>query len=476
MGAVKVEKVRREKDSLGEREVPAGVYWGIQTQRAVENFAFSTNTIPVGLIKALGRVKIAAARSNLDLELLEDKQARAIITSAEEVTEGRFNDQFPVDIFQTGSGTSSNMNMNEVIANRANEILGAELGKYSPVHPNDHVNLGQSSNDVFPTAIHLAVLETLEDRLFPALEKLRTALKGKAGELEKTVKLGRTHYQDAVPVTLGQEFSGFTRMIEKNLRRLENAGEALLEVPLGGTAVGTGLNSHYRFAGFAVEYIKEMTGLPIREANNHFEAQGAREGLLEISSALKNLAVSLRKIADDIRVIAAGPTGGPGEINLPQLQPGSSIMPGKVNPVLAEALAQISARVIGNDLGVTVGGFGGQLELNLMMPLMAHNILESIELLEKGCERFAEKCIRGITANPDRCRELAELSPGLATALVPKIGYDKAAALAQEAAKRKIRVKDLLAEKPFFSSQELKSLLEPLNLAFPHRGKKQEND
>ncbi len=470
-----MEKMRREKDSLGEMEVPAEVYWGIQTQRAVENFAFSSNTLPVGLIKALGLVKLAAVRSNLELGLLEEKQARAIITAAEEVIEGRFNDQFPVDIFQTGSGTSSNMNINEVIANRANEILGAELGKYSPVHPNDHVNLGQSSNDVFPTAIHLAVLEALEERFFPALENLRTMLKEKAGDLEKIVKLGRTHYQDAVPVTLGQEFSGFTGMIEKSLRRLENAGEALLEVPLGGTAVGTGLNSHYRFAGLAVGYLQELTGLPLREANNHFEAQGAREDLLEMSSALKNLAVSLRKIVDDIRVMAAGPNGGPGEINLPQLQPGSSIMPGKVNPVLAEALAQISARVIGNDLGVTVGGFGGQLELNLMMPLMAHNILESSELLEKGCERFAEKCVKGITANPDRCRELVELSPGLATALVPIIGYEQAAAIAQEAAKRKIKVIDLLIEKKHFSNQQLKSLLDPINLAFPHQGKKQEN-
>ncbi len=470
-----MEKMRREKDSLGEMEVPAEVYWGIQTQRAVENFAFSSNTLPVGLIKALGLVKLAAVRSNLELGLLEEKQARAIITAAEEVIEGRFNDQFPVDIFQTGSGTSSNMNINEVIANRANEILGAELGKYSPVHPNDHVNLGQSSNDVFPTAIHLAVLEALEERFFPALENLRTMLKEKAGDLEKIVKLGRTHYQDAVPVTLGQEFSGFTGMIEKSLRRLENAGEALLEVPLGGTAVGTGLNSHYRFAGLAVGYLQELTGLPLREANNHFEAQGAREDLLEMSSALKNLAVSLRKIVDDIRVMAAGPNGGPGEINLPQLQPGSSIMPGKVNPVLAEALAQISARVIGNDLGVTVGGFGGQMELNLMMPLMAHNILESSELLEKGCERFAEKCVKGITANPDRCRELVELSPGLATALVPIIGYEQAAAIAQEAAKRKIKVIDLLIEKKHFSNQQLKSLLDPINLAFPHQEKKQEN-
>lgn len=470
-----MEKTRREKDSLGEMEVPAEVYWGIQTQRAVENFAFSSNTLPVGLIKALGLVKLAAVRSNLELGLLEEKQARAIITAAEEVIEGRFNDQFPVDIFQTGSGTSSNMNINEVIANRANEILGAELGKYSPVHPNDHVNLGQSSNDVFPTAIHLAVLEALEERLSPALENLRTVLKEKAGELEKTVKLGRTHYQDAVPVTLGQEFFGFTGLIEKSRRRLENAREALLEVPLGGTAVGTGLNSHYRFAGLAVGYLQELTGLPLREANNHFEAQGAREDLLEMSSALKNLAVSLRKIVDDIRVMAAGPNGGPGEINLPQLQPGSSIMPGKVNPVLAEALAQISARVIGNDLGVTVGGFGGHLELNLMMPLMAHNILESSELLEKGCERFAEKCVKGITANPDRCRELVELSPGIATALVPIIGYEQAAAIAQEAAKRKIKVIDLLIEKKHFSNQELKSLLDPINLAFPHEGKKQEN-
>ena len=470
-----MEKMRREKDSLGEMEVPAEVYWGIQTQRAVENFAFSSNTLPVGLIKALGLVKLAAVRSNLELGLLEEKQARAIITAAEEVIEGRFNDQFPVDIFQTGSGTSSNMNINEVIANRANEILGAELGKYSPVHPNDHVNLGQSSNDVFPTAIHLAVLEALEERFFPALENLRTMLKEKAGDLEKIVKLGRTHYQDAVPVTLGQEFFGFTGLIEKSRRRLENAGEALLEVPLGGTAVGTGLNSHYRFAGLAVGYLQELTGLPLREANNHFEAQGAREDLLEMSSALKNLAVSLRKIVDDIRVMAAGPNGGPGEINLPQLQPGSSIMPGKVNPVLAEALAQISARVIGNDLGVTVGGFGGQLELNLMMPLMAHNILESSELLEKGCERFAEKCVKGITANPDRCRELVELSPGLATALVPIIGYEQAAAIAQEAAKRKIKVIDLLIEKKHFSNQQLKSLLDPINLAFPHQGKKQEN-
>jgi len=467
-------EMRIEKDTLGKKEVPKEAYWGIQTQRAIENFSFGNNLLPVELVKALGIIKLAGAKTNQKLGLLEEKLAGAIITSAQEMVDGSFNDQFPVDIFQTGSGTSSNMNANEVIANRANEILGFQLGRYSPVHPNDHVNLGQSSNDVFPTAIHLAVLEILEDELFPALEELRNSLQEKGEEFKNIVKLGRTHYQDAVPVTLGQEFKGYGQMIEKCRRRLENAGEALLEIPLGGTAVGTGLNTHPRFGYMAILSLQEMTGLPLREAEDGFEAQGAREGLMEMGSALKNMAVSLRKIVDDIRLLASGPVGGPGEINLPELQPGSSIMPGKVNPVIPEALAQISARVIGNDVSLTIGGLGGNLELNLMMPLMAHNLMESIQLLKNGCIRLSEKCIRGITANPERCRELAELSSGLATALVPSLGYEKAAELAKEAARRKIKVKDLLMEKEFPEREKLQELLDPLNLAYPHDRKKQD--
>lgn len=469
-------EMRWEKDTLGEKEIPAGVYWGIQTQRAIENFSFGSTAMPFEVVKALGRVKNAAARANFRLGLLGKKLEEAITSVAQEIIWGQLNDQFPLDIFQTGSGTSTNMNVNEVIANRANELLGGERGKYKPIHPNDHVNMGQSSNDVFPTAIHLAALEALEDRVFPALEDLRSSLEAKAGEFKNTVKLGRTHYQDAIPVTLGQEFSGYVRMLEKARKRLENSGESLLEIPLGGTAVGTGLNTHPAFSELAIGELREITGFPLQEAENHFEAQGAREGLLEISAALRNLGVSLQKITDDLRWLAAGPVGGPGEINLPELQPGSSIMPGKVNPVIPEAIAQLAARIIGNDLSVVLGGLGGHLELNLMMPLMAGNILESMGLIEKACLRLGDKCIRGITANSDRCRGMAELSAGLATALVPRLGYEKAAALAREAAERKIGIKELIKEKGLPDRSELGILLDPLNLAYPHRGKKQEND
>jgi fumarate hydratase class II len=426
-------KQRLEQDSMGDVLVPEDAYYGAQTQRAVENFAISGLRFPRALISALGLIKKHAAQVNQELGLLDASLADAIIAAAEEVVAGDRDDQFVVDVFQTGSGTSTNMNANEVIAGRANEILTGKRGGKSPVHPNDHVNMGQSSNDVIPSAIHIAAMTEIRNRLLPALGLLARRTREKAAAFASVTKIGRTHLQDAVPISLGQEFGGYGRQIELGMVRIGAVEARLCELALGGSAVGTGLNTHPEFAPKVIAGIAQETGCPFKEAVDHFEAQAAQDAGVELSGALKTLSVGLVKIANDIRWLSSGPRCGLGEIQLPALQPGSSIMPGKVNPVIAEAVVQVAVQVIGNDAAVTLGGQGGNFELNAMLPLMAHNLLQSISLLGAAATAFAEKCIQGIAANEEKCRANLEWSLALATAFVPVIGYDKAASLAKEA-------------------------------------------
>ncbi len=458
---------RTEKDSMGEVKVPANVYFGAQTQRAVENFPISPLRIPRPLIRALGLLKWAAAKANQELDLLERSLGRAIEQAAREVAEGKWDEQFVVDIFQTGSGTSSNMNTNEVIANRAIEILKGKVGSKSPVHPNDHVNLGQSSNDIFPSAIHIACLEEIKRELLPALQGLQRSLSRKAREFDRVVKIGRTHLMDATPIRLGQEFGGYARQIELGIRRINAALSNLAELPLGGTAVGTGINTHPKFAQKVVAKICRETGHTYREAQNHFEAQSAQDSLVELSGALKSLAVSLMKIANDIRWLGSGPRCGIGEILLPEVQPGSSIMPGKVNPVIAESVCQVAVQVIGNDLTITLGGQSGNFELNTMLPVMAHNLLESISLLTCSARNFDRQCIAGIRANAERCASLIELSLAMCTALAPVIGYDAAARIAKEAYQTGRTVREIAREQKVLPEARLKQVLDAWRMTQP---------
>jgi len=457
---------RIERDSMGEVKVPGHAYYGAQTQRAVENFPISPRRFPRPFIRALGMIKHLAARVNKDLGLLDPKIADAVAEAAKEVMEGKFDDQFVVDIFQTGSGTSTNMNANEVIANRAIELLGGSIGS-KMVHPNDHVNLGQSSNDVIPTAIHIAALETIEKDLLPALRKLQAALKAKAREFDKVVKIGRTHLQDATPVRLGQEFSGYARQVELGIRRIEQTRASLAELALGGTAVGTGLNTHPEFPRRVIACVSELTGIEFKEAEDHFEAQGAQDALVEASGALKTVAVSLLKIANDIRWLGSGPRCGIGEIRLPEVQPGSSIMPGKVNPVIAESVIQVAAQVIGNDLAITLGGQWGFFELNTMMPLMASNLLESILILANASNNFADRCISGIRADEARCAEMIEKSLAMGTALAPVIGYDEAAKIARESSLTGKTVREIAVEKKILPEDRLNEVLDPWRMTEP---------
>jgi fumarate hydratase class II len=441
---------------MGDMLVPANAYYGAQTQRAVENFPISGDPIPSEVIRALGIIKAAAAKINHQQDVLDDERYDAISRAAREVADGKLDDQFPIDVFQTGSGTSSNMNANEVIANRAIELMGGTIGSKDPVHPNDHVNAGQSSNDVFPTAVHLAAYESASKDLLPALERLREALAVKSDEFADVVKPGRTHLMDATPVTLGQEFSGYSRQIELGAARVRAALERMAELPLGGTAVGTGLNAPPGQAEAIIAELRHQTGLDgLREAENHFEAQGARDALVELSGACKVIAVSLTKIANDLRWLGSGPRTGIAEIRLPEVQPGSSIMPGKVNPVICESVTQVAAQVIGNDTAVTVGGMSGNLELNVYIPLIARNVLESLRLLARSCDNFVEQCITGITADVDRARELVEKDLAIVTALVPAIGYDTAAKLAKQAMAEDRPLRDVVAEAGVLSDEEL---------------------
>jgi fumarate hydratase class II len=462
-----VQNRRIEKDSMGEMSVPADALYGAQTQRAVENFPISNLRFPREFIRALGLIKLAAARTNMELGLLDKKAGGAIVRAAQEVIDGNLDNHFVLDIFQTGSGTSTNMNANEVIANRATQILGGAIRSKKLVHPNDHVNMGQSSNDVIPTAMHIAVMESIERLLIPALRTLHTSLKQKAKDFDAVVKIGRTHLQDATPVRLGQEFGGYARQVELSIRRLEKLRDTLSELPLGGTAVGTGINTHPRFAGKAIAHLSKMTGLKLREAENHFEAQAGKDAIVETSGTLKTIAVSLTKIANDIRWLASGPRCGIGEISLPETQPGSSIMPGKVNPVIAESLLMAMAQVIGNDLTVTIGGQSGVFELNVMMPVMAHNVLESIRLLAASARNFSDRCVSGIQANRDRANDAIEKSLAMCTALAPVIGYDAAAAIAKESYRTGKTVREIAREKKILPTKRLDQILDPMRMTNP---------
>ena len=458
---------RRERDSMGEMSVPDTAYYGAQTQRAVENFTVSGLTIPPGLIRALGLIKKSGAQVNLALGLLDQERSADIVAAAQEVIDGKLNSQFPIDVFQTGSGTSSNMNANEVVANRASEIMGGKIGTREPVHPNDHVNMGQSSNDVIPTAIHVAAALALNEQLLPALKSLTRALQKKAADFDDIMKIGRTHLQDATPLRLGQEFSGYAAMSAGGVRRLEQASHALLQLAQGGTAVGTGINTHPEFGARMAAALAEETGLDFREAENHFEAQGSADAAVEVSGALKSVAVSLSKIANDIRWLGSGPRAGLRELKLPAVQPGSSIMPGKVNPVICEALIQACAQVIGNAAAVTHGGLGGVFELNLMLPLIARNLLESIGLLAGAADMFEHKLIAGLEADEQVCADYIEGSLAMSTSLAPVIGYDAAAAISKEAFASGRTVREVAREKQVLPDDELDRLLDPRSMTQP---------
>lgn len=453
--------MRIERDSLGEVKVPSEAYYGAQTQRALENFPISGRRLQPGFVKAQGIIKKAAAVANTKLGLLDKKEGDAIARAAQEVIEGRLKDFFVIDVYQMGAGTSQNMNANEVIANRANEFLGGKKGDYSIVHPNDHVNMAQSTNDTIHIALNISALLGVEEQLIPSLERLHIALEKKAREFEDVVKVGRTHLQDAVPITLGQEFGGYAAALGKAIGKITTAEEALKELNVGGTAVGSGLNAHPRFAELALKEINLLTKRGFRLAENKYEMGQNTLAALEMSSALRYLAVVLGKIASDLRLLSSGPRSGFREITLPAVQPGSSIMPGKVNPSMAEMLNMVCHQAIGNDAAVASACQGAQLELNVNMPVIAYNLLDSIEILANATKAFTEKCVTGIKANEERCRELAELSTALITALNPRIGYMKAAELAKEAYLTGKKVKDLVVEKGLLSEKEAEELLDP---------------
>jgi len=440
---------RIEHDSMGEVRVPAHAKWRAQTQRAVENFPVSGATLERSHIEALARIKAAAAKVNAELGILDKKMADAIIEAAEEVAHGRWDPQFPIDVVQTGSGTSSKMNANEVIASLATEKLG------QPVHPNDHVNASQSSNDVFPSSIHIAATSAILRELVPALDYLATALEAKATEWAQVVKSGRTHLMDATPVTLGQEFGGYAAAVRYGIERLQATLPRVAELPLGGTAVGTGINTPPGFSARVIAEVASATGLPLTEARNHFEAQGARDGLVELSGQLRTIAVSLYKISNDIRWMGSGPRTGLTEIYLPDLQPGSSIMPGKVNPVVPEALCMVCAQVIGNDAAIAFGGAAGNFELNVMLPMLARNVLESIRLLANMSRLFTDKCVAGIVADVERCAEFAESSPSIVTPLNKYIGYEEAAKVAKQALAERKTIKQVVLERGYVEAGKL---------------------
>ncbi len=462
------EKYRVEHDSMGDVRVPADALWRAQTQRAVENFPLSGLRIDAALVWALASIKGAAATVNGELGVIDSELATAIHDAAAEVAAGRHDDAFPIDVFQTGSGTSSNMNANEVLATLASRRLGHD------VHPNDHVNASQSSNDVFPSAIHLAATRAVVQDLVPALEHLDAALTRKATEFADVVKSGRTHLMDATPVTLGQEFGGYAAQIRYGVERLTCSLPRLAELPLGGTAVGTGINAPAGFAATVIGRLAADTGLPLTEARDHFEAQGARDALVETSGQLRTIAVGLFKIANDLRWMSSGPRAGLGEIHIPDLQPGSSIMPGKVNPVVAEAACQIVAQVVGNDAAIAFGGAAGNFELNVMLPVIARNLLESLRLLANVGRLLADRCIDGITANVEHCRELAESSPSIITPLNRFIGYENAAKAAKKAVAEGITIRQAVMDLGYvdgvrLTEAQLDEALDVLSMAYPHR-------
>lgn len=452
-------KHRKETDSMGEVLVSEHSYFGAQTQRAIENFPISTLRFPPVFIRSLALIKKYAAKVNEELGLIDSKIAGAIIAAADEVVEGQHENQFPLDIFQTGSGTSTNMNMNEVIATRANEILTGEIKSKSPIHPNDHVNLCQSSNDVIPTTIHIAASRLIQNNTIPFLNLLRDELDKKATAFSHVHKIGRTHLQDAVIMTLGDEFSGYARQIDLGIQRMTSVQDRLSMLALGGTAVGSGLNAHKDFAKGVIFLIADDTGIPFSESSNHFESQATCDTAVETSGIIKTVAVSMIKISNDIRWLASGPRCGIGEITIPPLQPGSSIMPGKVNPVIPEAVIQACAQVIGNDTSITLGGQGGYFELNTMLPLIAYNLLQSIELLSNASKMMAEKCISGIAANQVKCGQNIKESLAMVTNIVPYVGYDRAAKIAQKAYEEDCTIEEVALTENIMPKKQLLEIL-----------------
>ncbi len=458
---------RTETDSFGPLEVPSDKYWGAQTQRSLGNFKIGIETIPPALIRALGIVKKAAALTNRDLDNLEKNLADAISQSADDVIEGKLNDHFPLVVWQTGSGTQSNMNANEVIANRAIEILGGTIGSKDPVHPNDHVNRAQSSNDTFPTAMHIAAVEQIQHQLIPALEHLHKALDDKANTWHDIIKIGRTHCQDATPLTLGQEFSGYTTQIANGIDRVKTALPRLKALAQGGTAVGTGLNTKPEFAQTFADHVSTITGLDFITAPNKFEALAAHDAFVEMSGALNTIAVSLNKIANDIRLLGSGPRSGLGELSLPANEPGSSIMPGKVNPTQCEAITMVAAQIMGNHTTITVAGAQGHFELNVFKPVLAYNLLQSITLISQASVSFTDNCVVGIEPNQDQINALMERSLMLVTALAPTIGYDKATEIAKTAHKNGTTLKQEALNLGYVTEQEFDAVVRPQDMIGP---------
>jgi fumarate hydratase class II len=468
---------RVEKDSMGEVQVPAQAYYGAQTQRAVENFPISGWTLPQTLIHAMGYVKYACGIANRDLDKLtgsgknpiDSTQVQAMLTACQEVAEGKYDDQFPIDVFQTGSGTSSNMNVNEVISNRAVELIGRDrFSEDKPVHPNDHVNMGQSTNDTFPTAIHVAVASAIKQSMIPGLTKLGAALRAKADAWDKIIKIGRTHLADATPLRLGQEFGGFARQIELSVERAQRALDAVLELPVGGTAVGSGINTHPEFGSRVAEVLAEELDIAFVEAKDHFEANAQRDGLVECHGQLKAIASTLFNVSNNIRWLGSGPRCGFYEVKIPDLQPGSSIMPGKVNPVMCESMMQAMARVMGNDQTITIcGAGGGQFQLNIMMPVMGQTTLESVMLISNSCDAFVDLCVENMEANEEGCEVAVEKSLSMCTSLNPLIGYMKAAALAKEAFKTGKTIRELCIEQEVLPEETLKEALDPYRMTEP---------
>ncbi len=460
--------MRIEKDTMGEISLPDECYYGAQTQRAFDNFQISSSKIPRSMIAAIAMIKRSAAIVNNNLNFIDTKIKDAIVKACDEVIQGKFDDQFIVDIYQTGSGTSSNMNANEVIANRACEILGGNKGDKKLVHPNDHVNYGQSSNDVIPTSIHIATSLEIDKRLLPELEHLKISIDKKTDEFKDIIKIGRTHLQDATPITLGQEFSGYSKMIENSIQRIKNDLPFLLKLAQGGTAVGTGINTHKDFGKLVAHELSVITGLNFTESDNHFESQATQDSVVHLSGSLKTLSVSLYKIANDIRWLGSGPRSGLGELVLPPVQPGSSIMPGKVNPVICESLIQVTSQVVGYDSAIALGGMGGVFELNLMLPLIGSNILESINILSNGMKMFREKLLNDLSANKNKCNGYIEDSLAMCTSLAPIIGYDKAASIAKKAFKNDKTVREVCIEDKILSNEELEKILDPFSMIQPN--------
>lgn len=461
-----MKEYRIENDSMGELKVPSSSYYGAQTMRAIQNFPISDLKFQDSFIKALAQIKLSAAEANFKLDLLEERHKNAIVSACEDIIEGKMNDQFILDIFQTGSGTSSNMNMNEVISNRAIELLNGEIGSKKPIHPNDHVNMGQSSNDVIPSAIHLSAISTITNNLLPNLEKLNKSLLKKSGKFMDVVKTGRTHLQDATPIRLGQEFLGYAGQIQRASSRISNSVNELSEIALGGTAVGTGVNTHPDFAKNVCEFLSKLIKINISETDNHFQAQSTLDTAVACSGNLKSLAVALMKISNDIRWLSSGPRSGLNEIELPAVQPGSSIMPGKINPVIPESVCQVAAQIIGNDTTISIAGQSGNFEINVMMPVVAYNLLQSIELASSSCENLVDQCIDGIKATENGPKMVTN---GLAivTTLVPHIGYDKSAYIAKQAQLENVTIKEIALKETDFSSQELDKILNPESMTDP---------